>query len=102
MGKVHFVNLAHFAVLSCVAVVLMPATAVAGGHRHRSWVDVPADAVPATTTDIFPFAGVFPGLPGEPWRYAAPIQAVYQFPAVIANQPGSEVGYLETGPASGL
>jgi hypothetical protein len=32
---------------------------------------------------------------GDPWCYALPIQAVYQFPAVLANQPGAEVGWLE-------
>ena len=102
MGKVRFVNLMHLAVLVCAAVALVPATAKAGGGRHRGWADVPMDDVPAAATGFYPFAGAFPYPPGDPWCYAVPIQAVYQFPAVMANQPGSEVGYLQISPASGL
>jgi hypothetical protein len=101
MRKTHFENLARLVVLLCAAAALVPTTALGGGHRHRGCVDAPADAVSATT-GVYPFAGDFPYSPGEPWCYAVPVQAVYQFPAVIANQPGSQVGYLQTSPASGL
>jgi hypothetical protein len=101
MGKVHFVNLARIAVLLCAAAVLMPATAAAGGHRRHGCVDAPAEVHWAPTI-IDPSLGAFPYPAGDPWCYAVPIQAVYQFPARIANQPGSDVGYLQTSPAFGL
>jgi hypothetical protein len=61
-----------------IAVTLTPATAMAEGPSRHGWWDNPAVG------------------------YAAPIQAVFQFPAVIANQPGSGVSFLWSDPSSGL
>jgi hypothetical protein len=61
-----------------IAVTLTPGTAMAGGYTRHGWWDDPSVG------------------------YAAPIQAVFQFPAVIANQPGSGVSFLWSDPSSGL
>jgi hypothetical protein len=88
--------------LITVAAVLLPVTASAGGHKRHGRGDAPADADTATMPAAYPLNGAFAHPPGNPRCYAIPIQAVYQFPAVLANQPGSEVGWLETNRASGL
>jgi hypothetical protein len=89
-------------ILIGVATVLSPAMASAGGHNHDGWAVAPAGDYQAAMPAAYPFAGGFGYPPGDPWGYAIPIQAVYQFPAVIANQPGSEVGWLRPDPAFGL
>jgi hypothetical protein len=61
-----------------IAVTLAPGTAMAEGHKQHVWWDDPSVG------------------------YAAPIQAVYQFPAVVANQPGSGVSFLLPDPTRGL
>jgi hypothetical protein len=87
------------AIIVSVATVLSPAMALAGGPRYPGWGDAPAGAYSAAMPAAYPLPGAFGYPPGSPWGYAIPIQAVYQFPAVIANQPGSEVGWLRTDPA---
>ncbi len=54
--------------LAFALVGLTPETAVALGHPYGSWMDFDASA-----------------------GYAAPIQAVYQFPAAVAFQQGVEI-----------
>lgn len=90
---------ARVVVLISVVTVLSPAMALAGEPGYPGWGDAPAGAYPAAA---YPLPGAFGYPPGNPWCYAIPIQAVYQFPAAIANQPGSEVGWLRPDPAFGL
>jgi hypothetical protein len=55
-------------VFPAAIVAFMPDTAFGWGHRNGSWMDFDASA-----------------------GYAAPIQAVYQFPAAVAFQQGVEI-----------
>jgi hypothetical protein len=94
-------NVARIAILMVVA-ALVPSPAQAGGHKHCGCGDTPGDVYPAP----IPAAYLAPGMTiyptGNPWCYAIPIRAVYQFPAVIANQPGADVGWLRMNPEYGL
>ena len=86
-----------------VAVMLVPAPAWAGGRNpHDGYPNGPSVSSTGRLPAAYPFHGSTGNPPGSPWCYAVPIQAVYQFPAVLVNQPGSEVGYLWTDPTSGL
>jgi hypothetical protein len=85
-------------VVLLVITAYAPAPARAGEHEHHGCCGRSACLGPGTyrlTT-----AGVFP--PENPWCYQIPIQAVYQFPAVMANQPGAAVGWLRVHPEYGL
>jgi hypothetical protein len=82
-----------------IAVTLTAGTAMAGAHEPYGWWDDPA----LTTGTAMAGAPKRHGWWDNPAvGYAAPIQAVFQFPAVIANQPGSGVSFLWSDPSSGL
>jgi hypothetical protein len=93
-------KIAHILVV-ITAAALVPAPALAGGHRHHRGSAL-VDADTATMPAAFALPGAFADPPGNPWCYAIPIQAVYQFPAVMANQPGAVVGWLDLAPAPAL
>jgi hypothetical protein len=97
MGQTRLGNLARLAILLLAAAV-MPAPAWAEEHKHHGWCGRSACLGPPTS--LLTTAGVYP--PGNPWCYQIPIQAVYQFPAAMANQPGAEVGWLRVNPTPGL
>jgi hypothetical protein len=86
-----------------IAIVLMPGTASAWEHgpHGKQWQDPLAGyAVPIQA--VYQFPAVLANQPTTPWGYAVPIQSSFQFPAVMANQPGAEVPFLGTDPTSGL
>jgi hypothetical protein len=84
-----------------VAAMLTPGTASAGGHRPHGPIDGPAEYYSASPQPVESFPGDMADLSMTPWCYAIPIQAVYQFPAVLAYQPGAAVAYVWTDPAFG-
>jgi hypothetical protein len=78
--------------------VLAPGTATARGNKDR--YAVPARrVVPMQSIELSPrgldsmYIGCF---------YTLPIQAVYQCPAVLADQPGSQVEFLKVNTTAGL
>jgi hypothetical protein len=84
-------------------VMLAPGTASAGGQAHPgAYGNDPARAYSVPMPAAYPFTGVIvdPTCPG--CCYAAPILAVYQCPAVMASQPGSQVEWHRTDPMAGL
>jgi hypothetical protein len=87
--------------LLLVAVTLTPGTAMAGGHTPHGWRDNPWDGYAVPIQAVYQFPAVIANQPTIPWGYAAPIQSVYQFPAVIANQPGAQVSFLQVDPMRG-
>jgi hypothetical protein len=83
-------------VVACV--VLTPVTAKAGGHKDRYAAPtgrfVPLESVELMPGQVDPmYVGCF---------YTVPIQAVYQCPAALAEQPGSQVAYLRVKSTAGL
>jgi hypothetical protein len=100
MGRSRLVNFARTAVLLVAA--LAPAPARAGGHKHRDGANAPGYVDPAAISAAYYPPGSIAYPPGNPWCYAIPIQVVYQFPAVMANQPGAEVGWLRVHPEDGF
>lgn len=100
MSRFDLGRLVRFAPLLGVIAIFMPAPAEAGGHRQRG-VAASLQLYPAETIVYSqPDAGLYPS--GAPWCYTFPIQAVYRFPAVIADQPGADVGYIRPNPTPGL
>ncbi len=86
-----------------VAVALAPGNATAGGQEyHAVPVHDPsgAYALPMPAASTWPGGLAGPAYPG--CCYTFPIQAVYQCPAAIANQPGSGVIYLRVNLEAGL
>ena len=83
-----------------VAVALAPGTASAGGPKHagKNGND-PSPGYPVPRPAAYPFPGISVDPTYSACCYTFPIQAVYQCPAVLAEQPGSQVGYLRTDPA---
>ncbi len=85
------------------AVTLAPGAASAGGYEHPGtngndpWAGYRAP-IPAA----YPFPGVIVDPTCSACCYTFPIQAVYQCPAVLAGQPGSQVRYLRSDPMPGL
>lgn len=85
------------------AVLLAPGTASAGGPRHpgkngngtSAGYSVPLPAA-------YPFSGDFADPTCSRCFYTVPIQAVYQCPAVLVSQPGSQVVYLRSDSVYGL
>jgi hypothetical protein len=78
--------------------VLTSGTAAAGDQKEK----YPAQAggvIPMESVESFP-AEIDPMYVG--CFYTVPIQAVYQCPAAIAQQPGSQVAYLRVNTAAGL
>jgi len=83
--------------------MVAPCTAWAGGQNptgQNGNHPVPAYSVP------MPAAYPFPGFIGDPTCagccYTFPILAVYQCPAVLACQPGSQVEYIRSDTPYGL
>ena len=90
-------------VLSLAILALMPGTASAGGHKdHGKNGNDPSAGYPAPMPAAYPFPGVIVDPTCSACCYTVPILAVYQCPAVLAGQPGSQVGYLRSDPTSGL
>lgn len=94
---------ARFDIVACLVVTwaiaaYAPASARAGGHEDHGCCGRSACLGPPAYT--LTTAGVFP--PERPWCYQIPIQAVYQMPAVMANQPGAQVIWLGPHPESGF
>jgi hypothetical protein len=98
MSRPRFEIPTRLVVLLLVIAAYAPATARAGEHEPHLWCG-PSECLGFPTAWLTT-AGVYP--PGNPWCYQIPIQAVYQFPAKLANQPGAEVGWLEVHPTPGL
>jgi hypothetical protein len=92
MGKTRLEILARIAILA-IAAASAPPSARAGEHRHHGCC---GSACLGPPTYALTSAGVFP--PDRPQCYAIPILAVYQFPAVMARQPGSSVVWLQFQP----
>jgi hypothetical protein len=84
------------------AVTLTPGMAMAAGHKPHGWRDNRADGYTVPIQAVYQFPAVIAQQPTIPWGYAVPIQSVYQFPAVIANQPGADVSFLSSDPTCGL
>jgi hypothetical protein len=85
-----------------IAVALTPGTAMAGGHERYGWRDRPSGGYAVPIQAVYQFPSVLANQPTTPWGYAVPIQGVYQLPAVMANQPGAEVSFLWSDPTRGL
>jgi hypothetical protein len=102
MRNARLATIASIPVLGIV-VALTPAATLAGDYIHHGWQshDLWATA-PGPSPAADPSSGIVAGLPPTAWCYQAPILAVYQFPAVMANQPGSPVAYLWTDPTCAL
>ncbi len=103
MGVRRLATIASALVLSLAILALMAGTASAGGYEHPGtngndpWAGYPAP-IPAA----YPFPGVIVDPTCSACCYTFPIQAVYQCPAVLAGQPGSQVRYLQSDPMPGL
>jgi hypothetical protein len=102
MGNDRLAKNASILVLA-VAVMLAPGTASAGGPNHLGEEgNGPWAGYPAPISLAYPFAGVTVGPTYPACCYTVPILAVYQCPAVLAGQPGSQVVYLRSDPICGL
>jgi hypothetical protein len=85
------------------AVLLAPGTASAGGPKHPGKSgNHPSVGMPTPMPVANPFPEVIVDATCPACCYTVPIQAVYQCPAVIAGQPGSQVRYLRPDPRYGL
>jgi hypothetical protein len=85
-----------------IAVTLTPGMAAAGGHKPHRWQNDPSVGYAVPIQAVYQFPAVIANQPTTPWGYAAPIQSVYQFPAAVANQPGARVSFLQSDPTCGL
>ncbi len=85
------------------AVTLTPGTASAEGHECpcKNGND-PSPAYSVAMPAAYPFQGAIVDPAWSTCCYTVPIFAVYQCPAVIAGQPGSQVVYVRSDPAYGL
>ncbi len=84
-------------------VALAPNTASAGDHNYpviSGFDPSPAYSVPMSSA--YPLAGFISDPTCPACSYTVPILAVYQCPAALADQPGSQVIYMRTDPAYGL
>ncbi len=70
-------------------------------HPGKSGYD-PSAGYSVPMPAAYPFAGGIVDPTCSACCYTVPILAVYQCPAVLADQPGSQVVYLRSDPASGL
>ena len=85
--------------LSLAILALMAGTASAGWHKdHGKKGNDPWAGYPGPIPAVYPFPGVIVDPTCLARRKTSPIQAVYQCPAVLAGQPGSRVGYLQSDP----
>ncbi|MGO9469388.1 MAG: hypothetical protein ACLQIB_04035 [Isosphaeraceae bacterium] len=102
MGSERLAKSASILVL-LAAVMLAPGTASAGGQNvpGKNGND-PASAYSVPMPEAYPFPGFVVDSTCTGCSYAAPIFAVYQCPAVIAWQPGSQVEWHRTNPMAGL
>ena len=100
MGRSRLGDFARIAVLLVAA--FSPAPARAGGHKHRDCANALGHVDPPVIPSAYHPPGSISYASGNPSCSAIPIQAVYQFPAVMANQPGAEVGWLRVHPEYGL
>jgi hypothetical protein len=86
-----------------VAILLAPGTASAGGLKNPGkngsdpWAGYPA---PITTAYSLPGVNIDPTY--SACCYTVPIVAVYQCPAGLTGQRGSQVVYIRSNPAFGL
>jgi len=102
MGNFRLAKNASILVL-LAAVTLAPGTASAGGPKHpgKNGND-PSPGYSALMPAAYPFPGIIVDPTYSACCYTFPIKAVYQCPAVLAGQPGSQVGYLRSDPIFGL
>ena len=85
------------------AVTLAPGTAWAGGPEYpRKTGNDPSAGYSVPMPAAYPFSGNIVDPTCSTCSYTVPIVAVYQCPAVIAAQPGSQVVYLRSDSAYGL
>ena len=85
------------------AITLSPGTASAGGQTPpgKNGYDASAGySVPMAKA--YPFPGVIVDPTCLECSYTVPILAVYQCPAALGGQPGSQVEYIRTDPTYGL
>jgi hypothetical protein len=102
MDSARLAKLARLAMI-LVAAALAPASARAGGLKPSDdWADASGYASPVLIPAAYPAAGAVVDPSGTLWCYAIPFQAVYQFPAAQANQPGAAVGWLQFNATPGL
>jgi len=102
MGNNRLAKRASIAVL-LAAVMAAPGTASAGGQMPLGMNGngpSPAYSIPMPAAYPFPGLIVDPTCPG--CFYAVPILAVYQCPAVMTGQPGSQVEYMHVDPMTGV
>jgi hypothetical protein len=86
-----------------IAVTLAPGTASAAGPeylRNNGYIPSAGYSGPMPTAYPFSASVVDPTCSG--CYYTFPILAVYQCPATLVDQPGSQVVYLQTDPAYGV
>ena len=103
MGARRLATIASALVLSLAILALMAGTASAGWHKdHGKKGNDPWAGYPAPIPAAYPFPGVIVDPTCSACCYTFPIQAVYQCPAVLAGQPGSQVRYLQSDPMPGL
>jgi hypothetical protein len=84
--------------LVVVCFLLNPGSASAGGHEDK-YAAPARHVIPMESVDVLPGA-VDPMYVG--CYYTVPIQAVYQCPAAISPQLGSQVMYLRVNMKAGL
>jgi hypothetical protein len=86
-----------------VAVMLAPGMASAGEDKPQGKNgNSPLAGSPASTPAAYPFAGVIIDPSPSGCCYAVPILSVYQCPAVLVGQPGSQLIYVWRDPTLGL
>ncbi len=85
------------------ALLLAPGTASAGGQYPRgNNGNDPAPVYSVPMPAAYPFPGFIVDSTCAGCSYTVPILAVYQCPAVIAGQPGSQVEWHRTDPMAGF
>jgi hypothetical protein len=90
-------------VLSLATWALAPGSGLAGENGdHGTNGNRRPTVVPAPIPAAYPFSGVIDDPTYSACCYAVPILAVYQCPAVLAGQPGSQVWYFRSDPVFGL
>jgi hypothetical protein len=82
--------------------MLMLVAPSARGHDYNGWTNNPAVGYAVPIQAVYQFPKVIVNQPPTPSGYAVPIQSVYQFPAVIANQPGAGFLFLQSDPTHGI
>jgi hypothetical protein len=102
MGVRPLATIASVLMLSVAIVTLMPSTAGAWGDR-QDWMSYdPSADYQSPAPSVYPFPGVSVEPTNRACCYAVPIVAVYQCPAALIGQPGSQVVYVRSNPMSSI